>query len=446
MPLSHKKVTYFYDSDVGHYYGRGHPMKPHRIRMAHNMIMNNGIYRKMEVIRPHKATIAEMTEFHSDEYIRFLRSITPDTLPNNNKQMQRCKCNVGEDCSVFGGLFEFCQISAGGSLASAVKINNQSADIAINWAGGLHHAKKSKASSFCYVNDIVLAILELLKHHQRVLYIDIDIHHGDGVEEAFYTTDRVMTVSFHKYGEYFPGAGDLRDVGVGKGKHYAVNFPLKDGIDDESYTSVFVPILQKVMESYQPSAIVLQCGADSLSDDPLGCFNLTLKGHAKCVEFMRSFNLPLILLGGGGCTRNVARCWTNETAVALGEDINELPYNDKYDNFCRYFKLNIIASNITNQNSPEYLDGVRMRLLDNLRLLPNCPSVQLQDIPPDAVNVDESEEVQAAEDAAGNERVTQDQVDRKVVPDNEFEDSDDEGDNKDEASHRDDGQPKNKEG
>ena len=95
-------------------------------------------------------------------------------------------------------------------MASAVKLNKQAADIAINWAGGLHHAKKSEASGFCYVNDIVLAILELLKYHQRVLYIDIDIHHGDGVEEAFYTTDRVMTASFHKYGEYFPGTGDLR--------------------------------------------------------------------------------------------------------------------------------------------------------------------------------------------------------------------------------------------
>lgn len=105
----------------------------------------------------------------------------------------------------------------------------------MNWAGGLHHAKKSEASGFCYVNDIVLAILELLKYHQRVLYIDIDIHHGDGVEEAFYTTDRVMTVSFHKYGEYFPGTGDLRDIGAGRGKYYSLNFPLRDGIDDQCY-------------------------------------------------------------------------------------------------------------------------------------------------------------------------------------------------------------------
>lgn len=113
-------------------------------------------------------------------------------------------------------MYEFCQLSAGGSVAAAVKLNKQASEICINWGGGLHHAKKSEASGFCYVNDIVLGILELLKYHQRVLYIDIDVHHGDGVEEAFYTTDRVMTVSFHKYGEYFPGTGDLRDIGAGK--------------------------------------------------------------------------------------------------------------------------------------------------------------------------------------------------------------------------------------
>jgi len=106
-------------------------------------------------------------------------------------------------------------------------------DICINWSGGLHHAKKEEASGFCYVNDIVLAILELLKYHNRVLYIDIDVHHGDGVEEAFYTTNRVMTVSFHRYGEnYFPGTGDLQDIGVGEGQFYSLNVPLKMYIDD----------------------------------------------------------------------------------------------------------------------------------------------------------------------------------------------------------------------
>ena len=127
-------------------------------------------------------------------------------------------------------------------VAAAERIAGGATDIAINWAGGLHHAKKREASGFCYINDIVLGILELLRTVPRVLYIDIDCHHGDGVEEAFYTTNRVMTCSFHKYGEFFPGTGTLQDRGRGKGKGYAVNVPLKDGVTDESFRSVFEPV------------------------------------------------------------------------------------------------------------------------------------------------------------------------------------------------------------
>lgn len=145
---------------------------------------------------------------------------------------------------------------------------------------------------------------------------------GDGVEEAFYTTDRVMTVSLHKYGEFFPGTGALRDRGIGKGKgyvastkaniaarplmlrphSYSINVPLHDGITDASYASIFKPVIKRVIDWYQPSAIVLQCGSDSLSGDKLGSFNLSMKGHAECVRFVKSFGLPLLLLGGGGYT------------------------------------------------------------------------------------------------------------------------------------------------
>lgn len=167
-----------------------------------------------------------------------------------------------------------------------------------------------------------------------MLYIDIDVHHGDGVEEAFYTTDRVMTVSFHKYGEYFPGTGELRDIGIGQGKHYAVNFPLRDGIDDMSYKSIFEPVISKVMEFYQPDVVVLQCGSDSLSGDRLGCFNLSMRGHANCVAFVKSFHKPTLVLGGGGYTmRNVSRTWAYETGVVLGKE-NEMdpniPFNEYY--------------------------------------------------------------------------------------------------------------------
>ena len=100
-----------------------------------------------------------------------------------------------------------------------------------------------EASGFCYVNDIVLAILELLKYHNRVLYIDIDVHHGDGVEEAFYCTNRVMTVSFHRYGDFFPGTGDIKDIGYGNGQYYALNVPLNSGIDDDSYFHLFKTVI-----------------------------------------------------------------------------------------------------------------------------------------------------------------------------------------------------------
>ena len=142
-----------------------------------------------------------------------------------------------------------------------------------------------------------------------------------------------MTVSFHKYGEYFPGTGELRDIGVGAGKNYAVNFPLRDGIDDETYKSIFEPVIQSVMDYYKPEAIVLQCGGDSLSGDRLGCFNLSMKGHANCVSFVKSFGMPTLVLGGGGYTmRNVARTWAYETGVLVGQEMSSvLPFNEYYE-------------------------------------------------------------------------------------------------------------------
>ncbi|CAM6127804.1 unnamed protein product [Calypogeia fissa] len=419
-----RRVAYFYDSEVGnYYYGQGHPMKPHRIRMAHSLLVHYGVHHRMEVLRPYPARDRDLCRFHADDYVAFLRAVTPETQHEQVRQLKRF--NVGEDCPVFDGLYSFCQTYAGGSVGGAVKLNHGHSDIAINWAGGLHHAKKCEASGFCYVNDIVLAILELLKYHGRVLYIDIDIHHGDGVEEAFYTTDRVMTVSFHKFGDYFPGTGDLRDIGYGKGKYYSLNVPLNDGIDDESYQSLFKPIISKVMEVFQPGAVVLQCGADSLSGDRLGCFNLSVKGHAECVRFMRSFNVPLLLVGGGGYTiRNVARCWCYETGVAVGVELEDkMPYNDYFEYFGPDYTLHVAPSNMENQNSKSYVDSIRERLLDNLSKLNHVPSVQFSERPPDT---DLGEEEEEDVDVRSNPRVWE----------GEMSDSDSEDDNLREPKRR----------
>ena len=212
---------------------------------------------------------------------------------------------------------------------------------------------------------------------------------------------------------------------------------MRDGIDDECYQNTFVPIMSKVMESYQPSAVVLQCGADSLSGDRLGCFNVTVKGHAKCVEFMKKYNLPLMLLGGGGYTiRNVARCWTYETAVALGTEIaNELPYNDYFEYFGPDFKLHISPSNMTNQNTPEYMDKIKTRLFENLRMLPHAPGVQMANIPEDSVQL--KEESAEADEADPDKRNPPQLKDKQIEPDNEFEDAQGKSGNRNDESGKD---------
>ncbi|KAG4090852.1 hypothetical protein H8356DRAFT_1711036 [Neocallimastix lanati (nom. inval.)] len=418
---SKKKVSYFYDPDVGNFqFAPHHPMKPLRIRMTHDLILEYGLFNKLEIFRPIRATSKEMTHFHTEEYINFLQKITPEH--SDEYERLQVKYNVGEDCPVFDGLYEFSSISAGGSMSAANKLNRGESDICINWAGGLHHAKKAESSGFCYVNDIVLGILELLRYHARVLYIDIDLHHGDGVEEAFYATNRVMTVSFHKYGQFFPGTGNYNDIGSNLGKYHAVNIPLKDGIDDEAYHSLFMPIIKHVIDWYRPGAIVLQCGADSINGDRLGVFNLSMKGHAKCIEYVKSFNLPLLLLGGGGYTvRNTARTWTHETAIAIGE---ELPLNIPENDYIKYYApdyiLDIQASKTSkNLNSREYLDRIRERVIENLRHTEFAPSVESMVTPRDFEREEYDEE-------NPDIRISQKAKDKYRVNDSSLSDSEDE--------------------
>ncbi|KAH9699920.1 Histone deacetylase [Citrus sinensis] len=472
-------------------------MKPHRLCMTHHLVLSYDLHKKMEIYRPHKAYPVELAQFHSADYVEFLHRITPDTQHLFRQELT--KYNLGEDCPVFENLFEFCQIYAGGTIDAARRLNNQLCDIAINWAGGLHHAKKCEASGFCYINDLVLGILELLKYHARVLYIDIDVHHGDGVEEAFYFTDRVMTVSFHKFGDlFFPGTGDVKvlinvflcflylylldanttdlspgalEIGEREGKFYAINVPLKDGIDDTSFTRLFKTIISKVVETYAPGAIVLQCGADSLAGDRLGCFNLSIDGHAECVRFVKKFNLPLLVTGGGGYTKeNVARCWTVETGILLD---TELP-NARLDTFklslaranqhglsCEIYGLydidpttflrmvcnlpdDVLPFSLIEQenlNSKSYLSTIKMQVLENLRSIQHAPSVQMQEfiilwlliaviyefqVPPDFYIPEFDEDEQNPD-----ERMDQHTQDKQIQRDDEFYEGDNDNDHMD---------------
>lgn len=213
------------------------------------------------------------------------------------------------------------------------------------------------------------------------------MHHGDGVQEAFYHTDRVMTLSLHKYGEgFFPGTGDLYELGHGHGKYYSVNVPLLSGIDDAGYQFVFKPVVESAVYHFRPSVIVLQCGADSLGGDRLGSFNLSIAGHGECVRHVRSFGIPLVVLGGGGYTiRNVSRCWTYETSVLCGEALpNAIPPTSKYYDFFgpdHTLHPSNTKSHLDNECTREYLQAVRANVLDHLRRLQGAPAVDALWVP-----------------------------------------------------------------
>jgi acetoin utilization deacetylase AcuC-like enzyme len=414
------RVSYIHEPHVGYFhYGPGHPMKPYRLALTHDLVMHYGLNERMAMHRGFVAPFEQLAKYHSDAYLGFLRKTTSvmrhgamDKMSAGKKQetshaLRRLNelasqveggedrveerqllrsFNVGEDCPLFEGLYDFCSLYTGSTLVAGQQIIQGSADIAINWSGGLHHAMKSHASGFCYVNDIVLVIVELLMHFARVLYVDIDVHHGDGVQEAFYDNDRVLCVSLHKYGDgFFPGTGALGELGSGMGLGFSLNAPLHNGIDDASYQYLFKPLLTDIMAAFDPGVVVLQCGADSLAGDRLGVFNLSVQGHGACVSLMKSFGVPLVVLGGGGYTiRNVSRCWTYETSILTNTLLsNTIPESSPHRAYFApdHTLLSFSANHrpLDNENSRAYLDALLATLRTALRAAcKGAPSVQLQ--------------------------------------------------------------------
>jgi histone deacetylase HOS2 len=390
------KVSWHSNPEIEkHHFGHAHPMKPWRLTLAKGLIMSYGMHAAMDTYVSRQATREEMEDVHSEEYLNYLKTAKV-AMPDDDYPKD---FNLGgSDCPIFEGLFNYCSMYSGASIDAARKLCNNESDIAINWSGGLHHAKKAEASGFCYVNDIVLAILQLLRKHPRVLYIDIDVHHGDGVEEAFWSTDRVMTLSIHKYDglNFFPGTGDIDRTGPDNegnpGAHHAINVPLSDGIDDDQYVFLFKTIVRMCVERFQPTAIVLQCGADSLAGDRLGRFNVQVQGHGACVTFCKSLKIPLLLVGGGGYTpRNVARAWAHETSIAIGCDATLNPIIPEHTPYRSHFRHDTIFPTLEqilgdprpNKNTKKKVEEIVQSITEQLRFVNAAPSVQSTVIPPD---------------------------------------------------------------
>jgi histone deacetylase HOS2 len=395
-----------------HHFGQSHPMKPWRLTLTKQLVLAYGMHHAMDLYLSRAATFDEMADFHKADYLDFLRQVIPADMEAAEQSDRIASYNFGDDCPIFDGLYSYCSLYAGGTVDAARKLVNNQSDIAINWSGGLHHAKKSEASGFCYVNDIVLGILQLLRFHPRVMYIDIDVHHGDGVEQAFWSSDRVLTVSFHKYDKdnFFPGTGALDSNGpshpLNPGAHHAINVPLHDGIEDDDYLQLYQDVIGACVETYKPGAIVLQCGADSLGCDRLGCFNLNVTGHGACVAYTKTFGIPLLVVGGGGYTpRNVSRAWTHETSILIDavDKINpDIPDTVAFRNhfgpdYSLFPKLSEMRK-IENKNTKPYLANVLTAIREQLRYMQGAPSVQMSYIPPDILGLREDMEKELEEE------------------------------------------------
>lgn len=361
-----------------------------RAKMVHHLIKAYGLLDFVKVIEPKLATAEQLSQFHSSSYVDYILSLRneseEDDASNHSSTDESSEdesdCDeetneefgIGYDCPPLKNLFQYVSHMAGSTLTAANTLINGEADVVINWCGGWHHAQRDEAEGFCYVNDIVLGIQELRKKFEYVLYIDFDIHHGNGVENAFAFTRKVFTLSIHKYEPgFYPGTGSLDDIGIGNGKYHSLNIPLKTGISDEPYISMFQSISEKVFAAFQPDCIVVQCGADCITGDKLGDFNLTPKALGLCIKHILSWKRPVMVLGGGGYNLvNTAKCWTYLTSVILAREIpSEIPEHKYFTLYGPDFDLEITPSHRKDCNTKDELGRTVIKVTDLMNKLRN---------------------------------------------------------------------------
>ena len=327
-------TAFIYSDDFAKYdYGPGHPLKPFRLKLTHDLIQAYGLLSlpDVRVVEAKPAAEEDLLLYHTRDYLEVLKAANSTIgIPGE----ERYGLGFGDN-PVFAGVFEWSRLVTGASLQAAELVDNGEVAIAFNISGGLHHALASRASGFCYINDPVVVISSLLKRGRRVAYIDIDAHHGDGVQEAFYRTDKVLTISLHESGRYlFPGTGFEGETGEGKGKGYSVNIPLPPSSDDELFVYAFSEVVPPLIERFSPDIVVGQLGVDSFRTDPLAHLSYTTNGFIDVVKKMKELSPRFIALGGGGYEiTNVARAWTLAWAVMnninLPDDLPEA-FLDQY--------------------------------------------------------------------------------------------------------------------
>jgi acetoin utilization protein AcuC len=294
---------------------------PTRLQYTYELLMHYKAFDSPDstLVAPEDVEEDPLLTFHTADYIDAVRS-----LSNGEAKYSPARYNFSQfgDNPVYPGMYELSSTVVGASLKAAELVSNGEVDIAFNCSGGLHHAAPGHASGFCVFNDVVIAIKYLLSQGLKVAYIDIDAHHGDGVQDAFYESDRVMTVSLHESGRYlFPGTGDVSEIGVEAGTGYAVNIPFSPFTDDETYLWAFDQVVPALVDRFRPDILVTQLGTDSHYLDPMTQLGLTTEGYSELVRRMRSMAPMWVALGGGGYEMSVVvRCWTLAYGLMLSRD------------------------------------------------------------------------------------------------------------------------------
>lgn len=316
------KTAFLYSDKLANVeYEPTHPLKPFRLELTFELIKAYGLLSLAgaRLVEPRFARDDELTMFHGKEYLDVLKEAN-----NGRPPAGAGRFGLGPgDNPVFKGMYDWSALLTGASLQAAELVDSGEVDTAFNIAGGLHHAMRWQASGFCYINDPVIAITSLLRKGRKVAYIDIDAHHGDGVEDAFYDTDQVLTISIHETGMMlFPGTGFVDDAGTRAGEGYSVNIPMPPFSDDELFVYAFNETVPGLIEAFRPDIIVSQLGVDSLRSDPLAHLSYTTNGFCEVVRKIKEISPGWVALGGGGYDiSNVARAWTLAWSIMNGVDI-----------------------------------------------------------------------------------------------------------------------------
>ena len=324
------------------------PFSSKRAGMTRQTIDSMGLLDGHDVgeVVPTRATREELESFHSPRYLDAIRRVESGDL-----DMTTLAMGLGtSDCPIFSGMYDYLSLACGASLTAARMILDGAADTAFNPSGGFHHAGPELAAGFCYMNDVVLAARLLTDAGKRVLFLDLDVHHCGGVQNAFYEKSDVMTISLHESGRtLFPGTGFEDEIGTGTGKGFTANIPLPVGTYDEAYYHAFAQVALPLAKAYNPDVIMLELGMDTLAGDPLAHLRLTNNAIVDAIRDILALDKPVLATGGGGYNvANTVRGWSLAWEILTRQD-------DKHD-------VGLMMGGVMMQNT-EWAGGLRDRTL-----------------------------------------------------------------------------------